>query len=340
MKSTVTFGEIMLRLEPEGYNRFVQADKFGVVYGGGEANVAVSLANYGLSAKFVTKLPAHEIGQSAVNALRRYGVGTEKILRGGNRIGIYFIEKGASQRASKVIYDRAYSAIAMAGAEEFDWKSILTGAGWFHFSGITPAISGEMAKACLNALKTAREMGVTVSCDLNYRGKMWSMEQAKVVMGQLMQYTDVLIANEEHIKSILDIDVSGYEVEDSNLCQEGCAAMAQMLHEKYGFCAVAITQRRSLSASDNKFKAAFWQNGETAFSVQHTMHIVDRVGSGDAFTAGILYGIQTGLSPQKTVDFAAAACCLKHSVEGDFNLMSAQEVLALAEGEGSGSVQR
>lgn len=340
MKSTVAFGEIMLRLEPEGYNRFVQADKFGVVYGGGEANVAVSLANYGLPAEFVTKLPPHEIGQSAVNALRRYGVGTEKILRGGNRIGIYFIEKGASQRASKVIYDRAYSAIAMARAEEFDWKSILADAGWFHFSGITPAISGEMAKACLNALKTAQEMGITVSCDLNYRGKMWSMEQAKAVMGQLMPYTDVLIANEEHIKSILDIDVSGYEVEDSNLCQAGCAAMAQMLHEKYGFRAVAITQRRSLSASDNKFKAAFWQNGETAFSVQHTMHIVDRVGSGDAFTAGILYGIQAGLSTQKTVDFAAAACCLKHSVEGDFNLMSAQEVLALAEGEGSGSVQR
>lgn len=340
MKPTVTFGEIMLRLEPEGYNRFVQADKFGAVYGGGEANVAVSLANYGLPAEFVTKLPAHEIGQCAVNALRRYGVGTEKIIRGGERIGIYFIEKGASQRASKVIYDRAYSAVSLAKAEEFDWEAILAGAGWFHFSGITPAVSGELAKACLEGVKTARKLGVTVSCDLNYRGKMWSLDKAKEVMGGLMPYTDVLIANEEHIKSILGIDVSVYAVEDSNLCREGCAAMARTLHEKYGFQAAAITQRRSLSASDNKFKAAFWQNGETAFSPQHTMHIVDRVGSGDAFTAGILYGMQTGLSAQETVDFAAAACCLKHSVEGDFNLMSADEVFALAGGEGSGSVQR
>lgn len=340
MKATITFGEIMLRLEPEGYNRFVQADKFGAVYGGGEANVAVSLANYGLPAEFVTKLPAHEIGQCAVNALRRYGVGTGKILRGGDRIGIYFIEKGASQRASKVIYDRAHSAVAEAVAEEFDWEAILADAGWFHFSGITPAVSGELAKACLDAAKTARKMGVPVSCDLNYRSKMWSLDRAKAVMGGLMEYTDVLIANEEHIKTILDIDVSGYAVEDSNLCREGLAAMAEKLRAKYGFRAAAITQRRSLSASDNRFKAAFWQEGEMAFSPQHTMHIVDRVGSGDAFTAGILYGMQTGLSVQRTVDFAAAACCLKHSVEGDFNLMSAEEVLALAGGEGSGSVQR
>ena len=183
MKPTVTFGEIMLRLEPEGYNRFVQADKFGAVYGGGEANVAVSLANYGLPAEFVTKLPAHEIGQCAVNALRRYGVGTEKIIRGGERIGIYFIEKGASQRASKVIYDRAYSAVSLAKAEEFDWEAILAGAGWFHFSGITPAVSDELAKACLEGVKTARKLGVTVSCDLNYRGKMWSLDKAKEVMG-------------------------------------------------------------------------------------------------------------------------------------------------------------
>lgn len=337
---TVAFGEIMLRLSPPGYSRFVQASQFDVVYGGGEANVAVMLASCGLESEFVTALPAHEIGQCAVNALRRYGVGTGHILRQGDRLGIYYIENGASQRASKVIYDRAGSSIAKAAASDFDWEKILDGAGWFHFSGITPAISDEMITAVQQACRTAKKLGVKVSCDLNYRSKMWSVEKARSVMQPLMESVDLLIANEEHIRTILEIDTSSLPVEDTNLTHEGCIAAAQMLHERYHIPMVALTQRRSLSASDNRFKGMLWKDGEAAFSPQHTMHIVDRVGSGDSFSAGILNGLQKGWSVQQTVNFAAAACCLKHSIPGDFNLCDEAEILTLAGGDGSGSVQR
>lgn len=337
---TVTFGEIMLRLSPPGYARFVQASQFDVVYGGGEANVAVMLASCGLEADFVTAIPAHEIGQCAVNALRRYGVGTGHILRQGDRLGIYFIENGASQRASKVIYDRAGSSIAKAAASDFDWKKILSGADWFHFSGITPAISDEMIAAVQTACHTAKQMGVKVSCDLNYRSKMWSVEKARCVMQPLMESVDLLIANEEHIRTILEIDTSSLPVEDTNLTHEGCMVTARMLNERYHIPMVAMTQRRSLSASDNRFKGMLWKDGEAAFSPQHTMHIVDRVGSGDSFSAGILTGLQKGWSIQQTVNFAAAACCLKHSIPGDFNLCDEAEIQALAGGDGSGSVQR
>ena len=337
---TVAFGEIMLRLSPPGYSRFVQASQFDVVYGGGEANVAVMLASCGLESEFVTALPAHEIGQCAVNALRRYGVGTGHILRQGDRLGIYYIENGASQRASKVIYDRAGSSIAKAAASDFDWEKILDGAGWFHFSGITPAISDEMITAVQQACRTAKKLGVKVSCDLNYRSKMWSVEKARSVMQPLMESVDLLIANEEHIRTILEIDTSSLPVEDTNVTHEGCIAAAQMLHERYHIPMVALTQRRSLSASDNRFKGMLWKDGEAAFSPQHTMHIVDRVGSGDSFSAGILNGLQKGWSVQQTVNFAAAACCLKHSIPGDFNLCDEAEILALAGGDGSGSVQR
>ena len=337
---TVAFGEIMLRLSPPGYSRFVQASQFDIVYGGGEANVAVMLASCGLESEFVTALPAHEIGQCAVNALRRYGVGTGHILRQGDRLGIYYIENGASQRASKVIYDRAGSSIAKAAASDFDWEKILDGAGWFHFSGITPATSDEMITAVQQACRTAKKLGVKVSCDLNYRSKMWSVEKARSVMQPLMESVDLLIANEEHIRTILEIDTSSLPVEDTNLTHEGCIAAAQMLHERYRIPMVALTQRRSLSASDNRFKGMLWKDGEAAFSPQHTMHIVDRVGSGDSFSAGILNGLQKGWSVQQTVNFAAAACCLKHSIPGDFNLCDEAEILALAGGDGSGSVQR
>ena len=337
---TVAFGEIMLRLSPPGYSRFVQASQFDIVYGGGEANVAVMLASCGLESEFVTALPAHEIGQCAVNALRRYGVGTGHILRQGDRLGIYYIENGASQRASKVIYDRAGSSIAKAAASDFDWEKILDGAEWFHFSDITPAISDEMITAVQQACRTAKKLGVKVSCDLNYRSKMWSVEKARSVMQPLMESVDLLIANEEHIRTILEIDTSSLPVEDTNLTHEGCIAAAQMLHERYHIPMVALTQRRSLSASDNRFKGMLWKDGEAAFSPQHTMHIVDRVGSGDSFSAGILNGLQKGWSVQQTVNFAAAACCLKHSIPGDFNLCDEAEILTLAGGDGSGSVQR
>ncbi len=337
---TIAFGEIMLRLSPPAHGRFLQAGQFDIVTGGGEANVAVSLCNCGLEAAFVTALPAHELGQVAVNSLRRYGVGTEHILRQGPRIGIYFIENGASQRASKVIYDRAGSSIAVARAEDFHWEEILEGADWFHFSGITPAISSEMQKAVENACLTARKMGVKVSCDLNYRSKMWSIEKAQPVMQNLMQYVDLLIANEEHIRTILAVNTSSLPTEDTNLTQDGCRKAAEMVYEAYHIPQIAITQRRSLSASENRVKGAFWQNGKIAFSPQYTVKIVDRVGSGDSFSAGILTGIQKGWDMQRTVNFAAAACCLAHSVEGDFSLMSEEEIMALSGGDGSGSVQR
>ncbi len=337
---TVAFGEIMLRLSPPGYSRFLQASQFDIVIGGGEANVTVMLASCGQETEFVTALPAHEIGQCAVNALRRYGVGTRYILRQGERLGIYFIENGASQRPSKVIYDRAGSSIAKAAASDFDWEKILDGAGWFHFSGITPAISDEMVTAVQQACRTAKKLGVKVSCDLNYRSKMWSVEKARSVMQPLMESVDLLIANEEHIRTILEIDTSSLPVEDTNLTHEGCIAAAQMLHDRFHIPMVALTQRRSLSASDNRFKGMLWKDGEAAFSPQYTMHIVDRVGSGDSFSAGILNGLQKGWSIQQTVNFAAAACCLKHSIPGDFNLCDEAEILALAGGDGSGSVQR
>ena len=337
---TVTLGEIMLRLSPPGYSRFVQASQFDVVYGGCEANVAVMLASCGLEADFVTALPAHEIGQCAVNALRRYGVGTEDILRQGDRLGIYFIENGASQRASKVIYDRAGSSIAKASASDFDWEKILSGADWFHFSGITPAISDEMIAAVQAACHTAKQMGVKVSCDLNYRSKMWSVEKARSVMQPLMDSVDLLIANEEHIRTILEIDTSSLPVEDTNLTPDGCMETARMLNRRYHIPMIAMTQRRSLSASDNRFKGMLWKDGEAAFSPQHTMHIVDRVGSGDSFSAGILTGLQKGWNIQQTVNFAAAACCLTHSIPGDFNLVTRADVDNLAGGDGSGRVQR
>lgn len=337
---TVTFGEIMLRLSPPAHGRFVQAGQFDIVYGGGEANVAVGMAQCGMETEFVTALPDNELGQAAINALRRYGVATGHILRQGPRIGIYFIENGASQRPSKVIYDRAGSSIAVAKAADFDWKQILAGAQWFHFSGITPAISPEMAAATLQAAKTAREMGLSVSCDLNYRSKMWTVEEARKVMQPLMEYVTLLIANEEHIRTILEIDTSSLPVEDTNLTHEGAAQAAAMVNARYHIPTIALTQRRSLSASDNRFKGVLWREGEAAFSVQHTMHIVDRVGSGDAFAVGILTGIQKGYTLQQTVDFAAAACALKHSVEGDFPMSTEAEILALAQGDGSGSVQR
>ena len=307
-KRVVTFGEIMLRLAPEGYTRFVQAESYGATYGGGEANVAVSLANFGLDSSFVTKLPAHEIGQAGVNALRRYGVDTSHITRGGKRVGIYFLEKGASQRPSKVIYDREGSAIAKAQKEDFDWDQIFEGADWFHFTGITPALGDGVAEICLEACKKAKEKGITVSCDLNYRNKLWSKEKAGKVMGELCSYVDVCIANE--------------------------------LAERFGFQKVAITLRESISANDNNWAAILYTGGEYYFSKKYTMHIVDRVGGGDAFGAGLIYGCLNEMSAQETIEFAVAASCLKHSIEGDFNQVSVEEVKKLAGGDGSGRVQR
>ncbi len=339
-KKVITFGEIMLRLAPEGYYRFVQADTFGATYGGGEANVAVSLANYGFDAKFVTKLPAHEIGQAAVNSLRKYGVDTSYITRGGDRVGIYFLEKGASQRPSKVIYDRAGSSIATATKEDFNWKEIFDGAEWFHFTGITPALNDEVAAICLEACKAAKENGVTISCDLNYRNKLWSKEKAGEVMGELCKYVDVCIANEEDAADVFGIHAANTDVTTGTVNHEGYKDVAKQLADRFGFSKVAITLRESISANDNNWSAMLYDGSDYFFSKKYKMHIVDRVGGGDSFGGGLIAASLNGFDSQATIEFAVAASCLKHSIEGDMNLVSMDEVLKLAGGDGSGRVQR
>ena len=339
-KKVITFGEIMLRLAPEGYYRFVQADTFGATYGGGEANVAVSLANYGFDAKFVTKLPAHEIGQAAVNSLRKYGVDTSYITRGGDRVGIYFLEKGASQRPSKVIYDRAGSSIATATKEDFNWKEIFDGAEWFHFTGITPALNDEVAAICLEACKAAKENGVTISCDLNYRNKLWAKEKAGEVMGELCKYVDVCIANEEDAADVFGIHAANTDVTTGTVNHEGYKDVAKQLADRFGFSKVAITLRESISANDNNWSAMLYDGNDYFFSKKYKMHIVDRVGGGDSFGGGLIAASLNGFDSQATIEFAVAASCLKHSIEGDMNLVSMDEVLKLAGGDGSGRVQR
>lgn len=340
MKKVVTFGEIMLRLAPEGYYRFVQAESYGATYGGGEANVAVSLANYGVKAEFVTKLPKHEIGQAGINALRRYGVDTSHIARGGDRVGIYFLEKGASQRPSKVVYDRAGSSIATAAAEDFNWDIIFDGADWFHFTGITPALGENVAKICMEACKKAKEKGITVSCDLNYRNKLWSKEKAGQVMGELCKYVDVCIANEEDAGDVFGIKAANTDVAGGKVDHEGYKDVAKQLADRFGFKLTAITLRTSISANDNKWAGMLYNGSGYYFSDSYLMHIVDRVGGGDSFGAGLIYSCLQGMEPQQIIEFAVAASCLKHSIEGDFNQVSADEVLMLARGNGSGRVQR
>lgn len=339
-KKVVTFGEIMLRLAPEGYYRFVQAETYGATFGGGEANVAVSLANYGFDAAFVTKLPKHEIGQAAVNSLRRYGVDTSYINRGGDRVGIYYLEKGASQRPSKVIYDRAGSAIAKAERADFDWKKIFEGASWFHFTGITPALGDEVAAICLEACKAAKEAGVKVSCDLNYRNKLWSKEKAGKVMAELCQYVDVCIANEEDAADVFGIKAANTDVTTGTVNREGYKDVAKQLADRFGFEKVAITLRESLSANDNNWSGMLYDGKDYYFSKKYKMHIVDRVGGGDSFGGGLICATLNGFDSQQTIEFAVAASCLKHSIEGDFNMVSMDEVLKLAGGDASGRVQR
>jgi 2-dehydro-3-deoxygluconokinase len=340
MGKVVTFGEIMLRLAPVGYDRFVQSKEFGVVYGGGEANVAVSLANYGKDAYFVSKLPKHEIGQSAVNELRRYGVNTEYIVRGGERVGIYFCEKGSSQRPSKVIYDRAYSSISEAKRGEFDWKKIFEGAEWFHFTGITPALSDESAALTLEAVKAAKEAGVTVSVDLNYRKKLWSTEKAGKVMAEIVKYCDVVIANEEDAEKVFGIKATETDITGGHLSDEGYKDVARQLVERFDLSHVAITLRESFSATHNGWSAMLYDGKEFYKSKRYDIHITDRVGGGDSFGGGLIYGLTSGMNNQDALEFAVGASCLKHTIEGDFNLVSVEEVNLLAKGDASGRVDR
>jgi 2-dehydro-3-deoxygluconokinase len=331
MNKVITFGELMLRLAPKGFYRFTQVDEFGATFGGGEANVAVSLANYGVHACFVTKLPDNPIGQSAVNSLRRYGVDTSYIVRGGDRIGIYYLEKGASQRGSLCIYDRAHSAIQEASAADFDWAEIFKGASWFHLTGITPALGGNLVDICVEACKAARRAGITVSCDLNYRGKLWTREQARRAMTEICKYVDVCISNEEDANT----DIAG-----GKLSRDGYESVAKQLADRFGFKKVAITLRTSISATFNNWSALLYDGHDFCFSREYEMFIVDRVGGGDSFGGGLIYSLLAGKSTQEAVDFAVAASCLKHTIEGDFNMVTAGEVEKLAGGNASGRVQR
>ena len=336
----VTFGELMIRLQPYNYERFVQADHLEFTFGGGEANVAVSLANYGEDAAYVTKLPAHAIGQAAVNSLRRYGVDTSMIVRGGDRVGIYFNEKGASQRGSVCIYDRAHSAIQESQPSDFDWDKIFEGVAWFHFTGITPALGPNLVETCKEACKAAKAHGVKISCDLNYRGKLWTREHAREAMTELCQYVDVCISNEEDAKDVFGIEAEDTDITGGKLNKEGYKSVAKQLMDQFGFERVAITLRTSISASDNDWAGMLYDGKDFCFSKEYHLRIVDRVGGGDSFGGGLIYALLNGKSTQDAIEFAVAASALKHSIEGDFNRVTVAEVEKLSGGDGSGRVQR
>ena len=331
-----------MRLNPEGYQMFYQAEKFEASYAGGEANVAVSLANYGIDSSFVTKLPDNPLGECARNAVRHFGVDTKDIVWGGKRLGLYFVEKGASQRPSRVVYDRADSSIATAKREDFDWAKIFEGAEWFHFTGITPALGGELPQICLDALEYCRAHNITVSCDLNYRGKLWTKQEAGRVMAELVPYVDMLIANEADAADVFGIVGEGSDVESGKLNKEGYVSVAEQLVERFGVKKVAITLRTSLSAFDNLWAGMLYDAATkiACFSTEYKVHIVDRVGGGDSFGGGLIYALIAGKDTQGAIDFAVAASCLKHSIEHDFNLVKVKDVEALAAGNGTGRVQR
>lgn len=340
MSKVVTFGEIMLRLAPNGYYRFFQNDQLQATFGGGEANVAVSLANFKVDTAFVTKLPNNVVGNGAENNLRSFGVDTSKIVYGGERLGIYFLERGASQRGSVCVYDRAHSAIQESKPFDFNWDKIFDGTEWFHFTGITPALGENLVETCKQACEKAKEKGITVSCDLNYRGKLWSKAEARQAMTELCKYVDVCIANEEDAKDVFGIQAENTDINKGKLDKEAYKSVAKQLMDRFGFQKVAITLRSSISASDNDWAGMLYDGENFYFSKEYKLHIVDRVGGGDSFGAGLIYGLLTGKSMHETIEFAVAASALKHSIEGDFNRVSVAEMEKLVGGDGSGRVQR
>lgn len=340
MKSVVCFGEIMMRLNPEGYLRITQSDRFEATYAGGEANVAVSLANLGDNSKFVTYVPDNLIGQSAINSVRHWGVDTSFMMKGGDRLGIYFVEKGASQRSSKVVYDRKHSSIAESSPDDYDWDRIFDGCDWFHFTGITPALSDSLVAVCLDACRKAKEKGITVSLDLNYRNKLWSREKANAIMSEIVPYVDILIANEEDAKDVFGITAKGADVEKGSVSADSYVDVARQLVDRFGCRKVAITLRGSISANDNNWAGMLYDGDKAYVSRNYLIHIVDRVGGGDSFGAGLIYALRHGYSEQDSIEFAVAASCLKQTIEHDYNLVSVEEVLALKNGSGSGRVQR
>ncbi len=340
MSKIITMGEIMLRLSTPSNSRIVQSDSFCVNYGGGEANVAVSLACYGHEAYFVSRVPAQEVGTAAVNSLRKYGVHTDFVARGGNRLGIYYLETGTSMRPSKVIYDRAHSSMSEAQPSDFDFDSIFQGADWFHWSGITPALGSKAAECLKAACQAAKRAGVTVSCDLNFRSKLWTSEQAIRTMTPLMEYVDVCIGNEEDAEKTLGV-ANTANISAGMTDAECYEQTFRTLHSRFGFRLVASTLRESISASHNGWKAMLFDGSGFCLSKHYDIcPIVDRVGAGDSFSAGLIHGLATGMQPAQALEFAVAASALKHTIPGDVNLVSAAEVLSLAQGNANGRVQR
>lgn len=338
----VTFGELLLRLAAPGYTKLLQKDSFDATFCGSEANVAVSLANFGVNVSFVTKLPDNDVGIAAVRSLNYFGVDTSDIVYGNGRMGLYYLEKGASQRPSKVIYDREYSAIALSKRSEFDWDRLFNEAKWFHWTGITPALSDELAEICLEACKIAKNKGLTVSCDLNYRKKLWTSDKAKEIMSKLMPYVDLCIANEEDADKVLSIKAEKTNIENGIINNEAYEQVAKEICRSYGCKYVAFTLRRSYSASMNGWSGMFYcKDQDTAFySNEYNIQIVDRVGGGDSFSGALIYSLLSDFDNQQCIDFAVAASCLKHSIEGDYNRVTVQDVESLISNGGNGRVQR
>jgi 2-dehydro-3-deoxygluconokinase len=336
----VTLGELMLRLGPPGFERLLQSPMLCATFGGGEANVAVSLAQFGVESHYVTRLPSNAIGDAAVRALRAEGVVTEFIARGGSRMGIYFTETGASQRASTVLYDRANSAISEIPPDAVDWDRVMKGAAWFHVTGITPALGDKGAAATVAAVAAAKRAGARISVDLNYRKKLWTQAQAQKAMRPLMRDVDVVIANEEDLQCVLGIDVAGADVTSGALDVNAYRAAAERVTRELGPSVIAITLRESLSASDNGWSAVLWDGKALHQSQRYVVRLVDRIGGGDSFAAGLIYGLVTGRPHDASLRFAVAASALKQTIPGDFNRVSVAEVDALAGGDASGRVQR
>ncbi len=340
-KKIVAFGELLLRLTPRGFGRFVQADEFDVRYTGAEANVAVSLVNFGMEAYAVSKVPDNEIGQACINYLTRFRVNTDYVARGGERLGLFYLETGAAQRASKIVYDRSHSAIRESRPEDYDWEAICSGKDWFHFSGTAPALGENVQRGLEDGLKAAKKHGLIVSCDLNYRAKLWGPQEACRVMTRLMQYVDVLIGNEEDSEKVFGIKAEGSHVARGRLVADSYKQVAEQLVRRFGFKQVATTLRESISASANGWAGLLYDGAKHYLSRKYEINpIVDRVGGGDSFTGGLIYGMLSKFDLQRCVDFAVAASCLKHSILGDFNLVSVQEVETLMAGDASGRVQR
>ncbi|MFU0799379.1 MAG: sugar kinase [Xylanivirga thermophila] len=334
----VTFGEIMLRLTPPGYQRLEQARTLEMQFGGAEANVAASLARWGENASFITKLPPTPIAQGAIDHLRSIGVCTDDIVLGGDRMGLYFLERGAAMRSSDVVYDRANSSIAGAKQEDFNWREIFKDASWFHFTGITPALSDNTLGITMDACKMAKEMGITVSCDVNYRSKLWDKAIAGEVLSKLLRYVDVCIINEQHAKELFNI-TSPYSMEDG-FDERSVEDIGSKIMERFGCQKVAITYRRTVSALDTIWWSALYDGARVYISPRYSIHVVDRVGSGDAFAAGLIYGLANGMEDAYALNFGGASCALKHTIEGDINWVSVEEIEKLMSGDKSGGVKR